>query len=242
MMVSIHGKITEEKWLNNQNGAVALPQILETARLVIREDITASKNCDPETMNILSVLVSVETIEKDILPHFIQECALTETDLKDERFGYRLREVWFRAYYNTITEKIKILEQSYETTDLMTKQEKLKVIHKLATASYVILDTIQRRAFEHFRENIDVYSFLWMMDDFGLPCNVIVVDATNHEMFKPVGILDDEKPCVLLLYHPVEKHFESLGKLMEIDGVKSVSRLFEMDDDVVNFLIKNWVF
>ena len=67
--------------------------------------------------------------------------------------------------------------------------------------------------------------------------NIVLIDATTQNIFKGMqmikGSIDTERPFVILLYFP-DFHLESVGKIIQVDdGVKNVSRIISVDDDVI---------
>jgi hypothetical protein len=241
--------LTVNKWLNIQNGSVALIQISEMMRTMIVETpdlIINSNKSESEIMQILFALLDTHTIDQHILPEWDTECSHTEDNFDSEVFLNRMKSSWHQLFYNYIVKHIDHLEKEYDPPMLMSTEERLKVVHKLASMSYMIFDIVLKKAYEQFQNEIkepttwiDIYSLLYIIDELDLGYNIILIDATTQQIFKGMRIFsdpsnDDEDTYIVLLYFP-EFHFESVGKIMYAeDGVtKSVSRFFTNDDDII---------
>jgi hypothetical protein len=229
--------LTMETWIVLQESSMALTQIVDMATVVLEEDTG-----DDETLQILFALVDREVAEAEIFPRLIKECSYTTDHCEEMRqtvFMNRLKDVWYRLYYEAIHKQIDALEKNISPpSDIMPPVDRMKAIYKLAAKSYSLLDTVRERAFEKFKkdvryENMDIFTFASIAGLMDLQCGVLVIDAETG-FFSPVmrDIFED-KPCVALLYHPSENRFESIGRIIEVDGVKNVSRLFTEDDELL---------
>jgi hypothetical protein len=246
--------LTINKWLSMQNGSVALIQISEIMRTIIVETpdliIGASKS-DSEIMQILFALLDTHTIDQHILPEWDTECSHTEENFDSEVFLNRMKSSWYQLFYNYIVKHIEHLEKEYDPPMLMSTEERLKVVHKLASMSYIIFDMVLKKAYEQFQKEIkepsswiDIYSLLYIIDELDLAYNIILIDATTGQVFKGMKMFsrasndEEDNTYMILLYFP-EFHFESVGKIMyaEDDVTKSVSRFFTNDDDIIQKVI-----
>jgi hypothetical protein len=230
--------ITMETWIDLQESSMALTQIVDMARVVLEEDTD-----NDETLQILCALVDREVAEEEIFPRLTKECSYANKeqceDMRQTIFTNRLKDTWYRLYYEAIHKQIDALEKNISPpSDIMPPVERMKAVYKLAAKSYSLLDTVRDRAFEKFKkdvryENMDIFTFASIAGLMDLQCSILVIDADTG-FFSPVmrDIFED-KPCVVLLYHPCENRFESIGRIIEVDGVKNVSRLFTEDDELL---------
>lgn len=252
--------ITISSWLNIQEGSVALVQIMETMQELIAEvsqlespkisEKIKEHNIDTDILKILLMLLSTKYIEKHIMPKWDNECSKIEKPFDGESFLNRMKSLWYHLHHDNIVKKIDDLEKSRPPpSPLMTSEHKLKVIHKLSSLSYEIFDMVYRTAFYKFKSEIgeyttwiDIYSFLYILDNMDITANIILLDAITENIFKGMnmitGSIDIEKPFIILLYFP-DFHFESIGKIIQADdGIKNVSRIFSADDDIIQHFLR----
>jgi len=254
-------QLTKEKWLAIQDGSISLLQIMERMRSVIFEVPEWLK--DPEEMklhfkdyqlhteaiHVLFQLLEPSLVDDEILPEWDTECShQTEDKFEPNSYLSRIKEIWYRLYYRYIVNQIEKLEKDHKAPpNLMTNEERLSVIHKLANISYVLFDMVVESAFEKFKEEVrnpetwvDIYSFLYMMDELGLSCNLLLLDASTKNFFNGMKMfpcfsqmIQEEKPCVVILYHP-DTHFESIGRILDLgDNIKNISRIFTFEDELI---------
>ena len=252
--------ITVQSWLNIQEGSVALVQIMEAMQELISEisqldspDIKkkiTEHNIDTDILQILLLLLNTKYIEKNIMPKWDSACSKIEKPFDSESFLNRMKSLWYHLHHDSIVKKINDLEKTRPPPPhLMTSDHKLKVIHKLSSITYEIFDMVYRTAFYRFKSDIgeyttwiDIYSFLYILENMDINANIILLDATTEAIFKGMqmikGSIDPEKPFVVLLYFP-DFHFESVGKVIQVDdGIKNVSRIFSADDDIIQYFLR----
>jgi hypothetical protein len=246
------------KWLNIQKGSVAFIQIIEMMRNTIFEIFETIKGhkktsqmevTNNEIVQILFNLLDIDTVDQQILLKWDEECSRMEENFDSQVFLDRMKSVWYRLYYDFIIERIQYLENTHQPPILMTMEEKLKVVHKLASTSYIIFDLVLEKSLKKFQTEIktftswvDVYSYLYIMEELDLSCKIILIDATTKQVFKGMKILstfddtyeeDNDEAFLILLYYP-DSHFEPIGKIMYAeDGTKSLSRFFSYEDDII---------
>lgn len=243
--------ITLQSWLSIQEGAIAQLQIMvamqeflshspqsEHVRAIIHEH-----RIDARLFEMLSLIVDPrEMVEKHIMPQWDNACSRTEHPFNAESFVNRMKSEWYHLHYDAIVRRINALEDM-KPPQIMTMEQKSKVIHKLCGVTYDIFDMIQNIAFHRFKSEIgdygawiDLYSFLYIVPNFDLTANIIFIDATTQEFFQGMRMIqhhiDVSKPFVILLYYP-DSHFESIGKVSRTEETHSVSRIFTAEDEII---------
>lgn len=238
----IRDNITLEKWIEWQNGSICFLRMTEWMRNntpVLHQELL------PENMmySILFCLITESVLEDQIIPKWIEECSAIEEPFDTIVFLNRMKQVWFQLFLERITQSIIQLERAHTPPpNLMTREERLKVSHKLAHLSYDILDKVIERSFEEFKHSVmqdtslDQMYISDLLEPLQIGCNLFILDADTMEVIDMVGPFVDENPTIILLSFD-RQHYEPLGKIMRMeDGTKTVSRLFSMEDDIVHHL------
>lgn len=242
---TIRDNVTLEKWIEWQEGSISFLRITEWMRNHISHLHQHYEELLPENMMypILFRLIEEPVLEDQIVPKWIRECSEIEKPFDTIVFMNRMKQVWFQIFLEHITQSIVQLEKTHTPPpNFMTREERLKVSHKLANLSYEILDGIIEKSLEEFKQGImqDMYLDQMSLSDLlgilHLGCNLFLVDAETMEAIDRIGPFVEENPTIIVLSFE-QQHYEPLGKIIRMeDGTKTVSRLFSMEDDIVYYL------
>ena len=249
---SISEGLTTEKWLQLQNGSIALLQFLSTLRILLytcsfllesEKEVTKLKrhNIDITHMKILSELLTVSVMDQKLFPRFDMECIQPQNLENDDilLFHY-LRSTFVNIYRNIITEEIDILEMNVKVPK-WSFEKKNKIIETLTQVSYGIFSYVCERAMDDFKEEIrnveiwlNIYQFFYVLKSTFTDMNVFVLDATT--MLPYVGLesdYDERLPCVVILYFS-DHHFESIG----VEKKNKIYRTLPFDDPFIQSIIQ----
>lgn len=224
----IRDHFTLEDWVGWKDGSTAFLQIAECMKTYSLTD------------PLLMALLGDHILQEQIVPRWIRECSTIEKPFDAMSFLNRMKHVWFQNFLEQITLSILRLEQSHTPPPaFMTKEEKLKVCHKLAYTSYELLDAILQQSWETFQKDmvmdssLDLSSLAELIEPLGIGCNILVMDAESGEPVCTVGTFVEDMPTIIVLSFD-QQHYEPLGKVISMDdGRKTVSRLFSREDDIL---------
>lgn len=234
-------KIDETTYASIQDGSVALIQVIGAMRDFI-ENIEKKKIYkENNIVRLIFSLIPFETIDNEILTEWDEKCS-AETDVPFDAkvFITRMKTNLYHLFYEKIVDKINELEKlHYPPPSYLTDEEKLKVYHKFSEQIYTLFDVVFESNLQNFRNEIsdpsswiDIYNFYYLVNELNISSNVLFIDSTTRKFFHIDSRFDKDRPTIILLYYP-DTHFEPLGKLSEDASVRTISRLFNSEDDII---------
>lgn len=240
--------IDETTYASIQDGSIAVVQIISAMRDFVQDIQDKKVYKENNIMRLLFSLVPFETIDNEILGEWDEKCsAETDVPYDAKAFLNRMKTNLYHLFYEKIVEKINLLEKIHHPPpSYLTDQEKLKVYHKFSEQVYILFDMVLANTLEVFRNEIsdpsswiDIYNFYYLVDELNISSNILFIDSTTKRFLNIDNRFDKQKPTIILLYFP-DTHFEPLGKLSEDASVRTISRLFNSEDDIIQkFLILN---
>lgn len=238
--------IDETTYASIQDGSIAIVQIISAMRDFIQDIQNKKVYKENNIVRLLFSLVPFETIDNEILVDWDEKCsAETDVPFDAKAFINRMKTNLYHLFYEKIVDKINLLEKVHHPPpSYLTDQEKLKVYHKFSEQVYTIFDNVYKETLEAFRNEIsdpsswiDIYNFYYLVDELKISANVLFIDSTTKRFLNIDNRFDKEKPTIILLYFP-DTHFEPLGKLSEDTALRTISRLFNSEDDIIKKFVE----
>lgn len=250
---SLSDELTIEKWLELQNGSIALLQFSSILRIMIYT-MTFLLECEKEVkklekyginiehLKILNELLTISIMDKKLFPRFDMECIHPEHLENDNTLLYHYLQSTFVSIYKTIiTEEIDLLEMNVNVPK-WSEEKKSKIIDTLSLVSNGIFSYVCNRAINDFKEEIrnveiwlNIYQFYYVLNSTQHNMNIFIIDANT--MLPYVGLdveYDENLPCVVILYFS-DHHFESMG--IEKKKSKKIYRTLPYHDPFIQAIV-----
>lgn len=246
-------ELTTEKWLELQNGSIALLQFSSTLRILIytisfllesEKEVAKLERHDIniEHLKILNELLTVSVMDKKLFPRFDMELMQPQNLENDNRLLYHyIRSAFVNIYKNIITEEIDSLESNVNVPK-WSMEKKTKIIETLTNVSYGIFSYVCERALDDFKEEIrnveiwlNIYQFYYVINSGYEAFNIFILDANT--MLPYIGLdieYDESLPCVVILYFS-DHHFESVG--VEKQKSKKIYRTLPYHDPFIQSIV-----
>lgn len=240
----VRNAITLENWLEWHEGTISFLKITEW----IRNNIShLYKNyeefvSDNTIASIFFNLIDQKNLEEHIIPRWIRECSEIEKPFDTVVYINRMKHVWYQNCLEQITKSIIQLEKNHTPPpNFMTKEERLKVSHKLAHLSYEILDVLIQKSFEDFKTDIlkdislDFVYLSNLLKPLDIECNICIIEIETNQITL-LDTFNEDNPTIILLSFD-QQHYEPLGKVIQMeDNTKTISRLFSIEDNIISHI------
>lgn len=239
-------KVNEITYASIQDGSVALVQLISRMREFMENIQDEKIYKENQILKLIFSLIPFNVIENEIFVEWDEKCSSeTEIPFDPQIFITRMKTNLYRLFYEKIVENINELEKDHNPPpSYLTSEEKLKVYHKFSEQIYTLFDYVFKDVVKKFKDEladpsswIDIYNFYYLINELDISSNILFIDYNTKKFFPIENDFDINKPSIILLYFP-DFHFEPLGKLSEDVSMKTISRLFDSEDDIIQTFVR----